>query len=84
MTPHTVVHVQDWPAVMDRQTAAAYLGVSDSHFQTILKTYHDRVRAFNLLPNGDTKWSRDTLDAFVKWRESLGVEKHAQSARRAV
>ena len=73
MAPYTVVHLQDWPHAMDRQTASAYLGVSESQFQQILRTYHDKLRAFNFLPNGDPKWSRETLDDFIKWREAIGV-----------
>ncbi len=72
-----VAVIQAWPAVLDRHTAAAYLGESETQFIKIVRLYPSRLRSFNLLENGETKWLRDTLDAFLEWRESVGVERKA-------
>ena len=75
MQPPNVSIVQGWPAVMGADVASSYLDVSRAQFLKLVKMYPDRLRTYNLIPNGDVKWSRETLDAFRVWREAIGVEK---------
>lgn len=71
-----VVVLKDWPSAMDARTAAAYLGL---HPDTFRKLASDSpvLRAFNYLPNGTLRWSRESLDEFRRMREAGGVEKGA-------
>ena len=75
MSSPAVTIIQDWPAVMGRTEASAYLGISETQLANLTRTYPDRLRTFNLLPGGDVKWSRETLDAYTRWREKLGYER---------
>lgn len=75
MPSPAITIVQDWPGVMGAEVASAYIGVSRSQFFKLVKLYPDRLRTYNLVPNGDVKWSRESLDSFRLWRESIGVER---------
>lgn len=77
MIEPVVTVIQSWPAVMTAKVAAAYLDVSVSHLTTLTRTYPDRLRTLNLNPGGDVRFSRETLDEFIRWRESVGYERRA-------
>ena len=71
----TIIVIQSWPSIMDSETAAAYLGESKSQFIKICRLYPDRLRSFNLLANGETRWDRDDIEMFKQWRKVIGVER---------
>lgn len=75
MIEPTLTVIQSWPSVLGAETASVYLGVSKSQFFKLVKMYPEKLRSYNLVPNGDAKWSRESLDEFRMWRESIGVEK---------
>lgn len=75
MNPPEITIVQAWPAVLDTKTAAAYIGESPSQFIKIVRLYPTRLRSYNLLPNGETRFDRADIDAFIAWRKGIGVER---------
>lgn len=70
-----VTIVNEWPAVLGRHEAAAYVSQTPAQWERITRLYPDRLRTFNLLPNGETKWRRVDIDAFLDWRQSVGFER---------
>jgi hypothetical protein len=75
MVQPAVTLVQDWPFDMNEEMAAAFLSCSRPHFRSLVGLYGtDYLRPHNLLPGGENRWSRDQLERFVKWRESIGRE----------
>lgn len=64
-------------AVMTTKIASEYLGVSVSKFASLCREYPNMLRSMNLNTGGDTCFSRETLDKFIRWRESVGFEKRA-------
>jgi hypothetical protein len=69
--------INEWPAVMGTADAAAYLGESTSQFTRLVRLYPNKLRTFNLLPNGEVKFRREDIDAYIEWRQSVGVERRA-------
>lgn len=72
------VHAHEYPPdVLKADEAAFLLGVKETAFRELCRTYPDRLRAFNLLPGGQRLWSRDDVLAFRDWRRTVGVEPRA-------
>lgn len=69
-----IVLVKVWPEALGQKEAAICLGVSESQFKKLVRLYPDKLRPFNLLPKGDPRWLKRTLDEFLAWREVVGVE----------
>lgn len=70
----TVTVIQDWPAVLSRDIAARYLSVSESQLIKIAREPGSPIRPLNLIPGGDTMYSRQNLDEYVAWRVRVGYE----------
>lgn len=76
MIPEVVI-LQDWPACLGEAEAARYLGISKSQLVRVVRENPGKLPTFNLLPNGDTMFRRETLDEFLAYRERVGVERRS-------
>jgi hypothetical protein len=64
-----------WPLTMNRTEAAAFLGVSPSLFDKIVK--ENRVPSFQWTPRGDRYYHRLALEGVAEARARLPVDPRA-------
>lgn len=70
------VHKHEYPPdVVGAKEAAYLLGMKETAFRETVKLYPDKLRAFNLSPNGRAVWSREDILSFREWRKSIGLER---------